>query len=328
MTHFSFSDTLLCCDWGSSSFRLQWVDRRDAALLGEYQSADGAAPTYRRWRTGGGQDRVDFYLDVLTGAARALSKKVGRDLSGVPLLISGMASSSIGLKELSYAELPFKLNGEDAVWEKLEAAEHFPPGIWLISGVRAEADVMRGEEVQIIGLSRQLNIENGLYIMPGTHSKHIRVENGSMVDFKTYMTGELFQTTREHTMLSASLSVDGDSLPDDDRFFHLGVSRALHGNYLNVLFSVRTNQLLEGYSPRENYYYHSGLHIGYELKSLLELKSDFPIYLCGGRAVVRFYRLAIEALGVASSLTVIPVETISKAAAGGMLSLYQNQMQE
>jgi len=59
--------------------------------------------------------------------------------AGLPVVISGMASSSIGWRELPYAPLPFSLTGCDAVWAEIQ------PAFYLVSGVASRDDMMRGE---------------------------------------------------------------------------------------------------------------------------------------------------------------------------------------
>src|SRR3546814_14199624 len=84
-----------------------------------------------------------------------------------------MASSSLGIEELPYATLPFSLSGNGAVTRKFEASADFPHEILLISGLRSEQDVMRGEETQLLGLAAQgmLPADNAICLFPGTHSK-------------------------------------------------------------------------------------------------------------------------------------------------------------
>ena len=112
-----------------------------------------------------------------------------------PILISGMASSSIGWRELPYACLPFPLDGSGARWQEIErVGEH---RVFVFSGLAAESDVLRGEETEVLGLAAGGALapfrEQALLVLPGTHSKHVRIEAGSITGFSTYMTGELFE---------------------------------------------------------------------------------------------------------------------------------------
>lgn len=148
------SNTILCCDWGSSSFRLSLVQVPDQVIVHSQRQAMGIAQTYREWQQTKKNSRLDHYFSVLRQAIDQLAMDSGRQLDHVPILISGMASSSIGIKELPYATLPFGLNGEHVITELFEPTDRFPYRVWLISGVRSEQDVMRGEEIQAIGLTQ------------------------------------------------------------------------------------------------------------------------------------------------------------------------------
>ena len=122
------------CDWGTSNFRLRLVE--GAQVCGEHRTDDGTAKLAAE-----GGDRA---LAFRTTLARGLEQlKAAPDL---PVVISGMVSSSIGWKELPYARLPFSLDGTSAVIERLD------PRTWLVSGLRSETEILRGEETEALGI--------------------------------------------------------------------------------------------------------------------------------------------------------------------------------
>ena len=47
--------------------------------------------------------------------------------------------------------------------------------------------------------------EEQVFIFPGTHSKHVTVKNGNVIDIKTYMTGEFFELLSVKSILSATI---------------------------------------------------------------------------------------------------------------------------
>ncbi len=59
---------------------------------------------------------------------------------------------------------------------------------------------MRGEETQLLGVTE--SDFTGLVCIPGTHSKWIKIEGGRVVEFSTYMTGELFSVIAQHSILA------------------------------------------------------------------------------------------------------------------------------
>jgi hypothetical protein len=56
---------------------------------------------------------------------------------------------------------------------------------------------MRGEETQLLGVT-ELDF-TGLVCIPGTHTKWIKIEAGEIIEFSTYMSGELFSAISQHT---------------------------------------------------------------------------------------------------------------------------------
>src|SRR6185312_11764655 len=125
-----------------------------------------------------------------------------RSLQGVPLVISGMATSSIGLREIPHRPMPFALDGSDLRVERVQfESGKFGPTL-LIPGVRTEEDMMRGEEVQVIGANARGEEGDATIILPGTHSKHVNVERGQAVTLKTFMSGEFFELLARHSILA------------------------------------------------------------------------------------------------------------------------------
>ena len=72
---------------------------------------------------------------------------------------------------------------------------------------------MRGEETQILGVLAASGRGDGLFVLPGTHSKWARVEAGRIVGFATFMTGEVFAALKDHSLLGRLMAPpDGSRL--------------------------------------------------------------------------------------------------------------------
>src|SRR5206468_10724151 len=97
--------------------------------------------------------RADVFERFLNGKVEALLAGGKAPEHNLPLVISGMASSSVGWRDLPYAKTPFPLDGS-GVWSQelnWSKPEWLGP-TYLISGVATAYDMMRGEETEIIGL--------------------------------------------------------------------------------------------------------------------------------------------------------------------------------
>lgn len=323
---------LLCCDWGTSFFRLQLMDMETYHCIHEIHSPIGVAGTFDKWREAGETEgRELFFRRLLREQIERLAAAVSADLINVPVVISGMASSSIGMAQVPYATLPFSVEGHQAGVRHFDAQPDFPHDMLLVSGVRSEDDVMRGEETQLIGLIALLDLSghhltDAVCIFPGTHSKHLRLKNRALVQFDTYMTGEIFDLMTKQSILKDSVAINrlSDFSSVTIRAFQEGVRQSVSSFFLKDLFKIRTNQLFDKLTKAENTFYLSGLLIGHELNHLIDTP-DQALVLCCGSNLLRFYELAVEALNLTDRTITIPTEVMERAASVGQIRLFAHQ---
>lgn len=292
-------NNFLSCDWGTTSFRLKLVERESFRILGAVSSNRGIASTYKAWNDNGADpgSRRNFYLDVIRQGIADLERRLDASLTGVPVVISGMASSSIGMMDLPYKELPFSVDGSDLLLNKVAAREDFPNDVTLISGVRTQDDVMRGEEIQLVGAFSDKHQSGAdlIYIFPGTHSKHVVVDQGRAVGFRTYMTGELFALLATNSILAGSVEAGGDfQLQSCRKSFEEGVVDGLEHNLLNRAFHVRAKSLLSEQGKELNYFFLSGLVLGTELKDLKGGPKD--VVIVASNDMLPYYEAALKLL--------------------------------
>ncbi len=321
-THF------LSCDWGTTAFRLRLVAAAGFEIVAESGSKQGIAAVHKEWGSSGKSEgkRTAFYQAIILEHISKVAAEHSALLKGAPLIISGMASSSIGMTELPYKKLPFRLDGSDLATRLLPATQSFPYPTLVISGVAAEDDVMRGEETQMVGGVQPLNgAEVQLMIHPGTHCKHILARGGEVVSFKTYMTGELFSLLSTQSILAASV-VKGGSFSMHRGHFESGLTDAAGRQLLHTLFRVRTGDLFKRRTREEAFYYLSGLLIGSEL-------SDFPgdfaghIILAGEETLVAQYRAALELLGIAARAASVSIQSAELITIAGQYKVYERHQQ-
>jgi 2-dehydro-3-deoxygalactonokinase len=279
------------CDWGTSNFRLRLVD--GAAVRREIKTDEGTA----RLAAAGG-DRPSAFNAVLDAGLRKLKAP-----AGLPVVISGMASSTIGWKELPYARVPFAFDGRNAVWAKIA------PRVYLISGLRTDTEILRGEETEAIGLvsllGRQMPFE-AVFVLPGTHSKHLDVNPGGVAGFRTFMTGELFDVLSRQSVLRHS--TDPEAAFDKAAFLE-GVEESTRRPVTGGLFRVRTRQVLDRKAAPSNTSFLSGLLIGTELGTLRG--SDVAVVLAAGKPLRASYVAAAEALGLGPRLHAVDSDGLS-----------------
>lgn len=288
----------LSCDWGTSHFRLKWVDH--GRVVTEFCDENGCKRLLQAASASSAESRAQVFENHLQLALKQVV--ASQPIKPIPLLISGMASSTIGWMELPYAAAPIRLDGSNLRTE-LVSWNHpsFVAGTYLISGVATDREIMRGEETEAIGLlSLVSNLPDELIlILPGTHSKHLHLSGGVLRSIRTYMTGELYAVLSQHSVLAAS--VDSNALFDPDGF-RSGLRAAKVEGFAASLFQTRTGQILKNRSPRQNASFLSGLLIGAELGDLS--RSEPPDIFLGGAARLReLYQKALSDLEVPVSQT-------------------------
>ncbi|HEV8286508.1 MAG TPA: 2-dehydro-3-deoxygalactonokinase [Chitinophagaceae bacterium] len=291
----------LSCDWGTSSFRLRVVETLPLTIIAEQKSEQGIIATYELWKQSGKpkENRMAFYLAVIRQHVKLLKNKTNIFLDELPLIISGMASSSIGIMELPYKEFPFSADGSDLTIDVIESIRDFPKVI-IISGGKTIDDAVRGEETQLAGCFQDDDGEQ-IFIFPGTHSKHIIVKQSKAIKVKTYMTGEFFELLSKKSILSDSVE-EGTGLQDAEnrKAFEKGVND-IHLNLLHSSFLVRTNHLFNKFTKKENYYYLSGLLIGTEIKELIN-QEYARITLVSSARLTPYYETAVNILNKDKSI--------------------------
>jgi 2-dehydro-3-deoxygalactonokinase len=188
----------------------------------------------------------------------------------LPVLMAGMVGSRQGWVEAPYADCPAGLpeiaSAMTTIDTRTMGAIGVAPGVRAVDRDGAP-DVMRGEETQILGALAATGRADGLFVLPGTHSKWVRVEAGRIASFATYMTGEVFAALKDHTILGRLM----EAAPQDDAAFPEGVGAAARlerpGDLLHAIFMTRTLGLFDRLRAGQLADYLSGLLIGAELAS-------------------------------------------------------------
>lgn len=271
-------------DWGTSSFRAFRLDAAGSVL--DARRADAGIRSI---------DDGDF--------ESAFEQLIGDWLDSapaVPVVLSGMIGSRQGWLEAPYLECPAAVADIAGAMLPLLLARgrtaYLAPGL-STRGAAGVPDVMRGEEVQILGAVDRLGVDEATVCLPGTHSKWARVEGGRVICFATHMTGEAFEALRRHTILGKTI----DHAAWDDTAFLSGVDRSGDsGGVLHHLFGVRASGLFGELEPTTAGAFLSGLVIGHELRAATGGHDGSTVYLIGEEGLTALYARALDRLGVAT----------------------------
>jgi 2-dehydro-3-deoxygalactonokinase len=320
---------ILCCDWGSTAFRIRVVEKRSVQIVDELADDGGVMAVYGEWeiqsRLQPGLTQTEFFLDRLNSYLKKLHAEAGQKMEKVPLVISGMASSGMGMKELPYCQASFRLDGSNAELRMLDDVTCVANKIILISGVQIRNEVMRGEESQLVGLMDEVPAmsaqEQCLFVLPGTHSKHIYVRGNRIEDLRTHVTGELFSLATSQGSVKTAVDVPKEEAGEKDwEPFLQGVDDTAAMPLLQCLFAVRTNFLLNRWNKRKNFDYLSGVLIGHDLRSIVRGYEGL-VYLCSGQKLARHYENAFLRLGWGPKLKIIEPAKLDRATVKGQLKI-------
>jgi 2-dehydro-3-deoxygalactonokinase len=281
-------------DWGTSRLRAFLLDG-DGAVRATRASDAGIVTL-----DGGGFDA-------------ALAPLLHDWPAGLTLLLCGMIGSRqgvveapyvacpAGLPDLARALVPVRIAGRDGM---------IVPGLSC-----APPDVLRGEETLIAGAG----LSDALACLPGSHAKWVRVAEGAVQGFRTYLTGELFAAVAQHTIVGRLMQPE-DPLDWQD-FFDQGVAAARGDRAAPtaLLFGARAAVLLGRLPARGLRPYVSGVLIGAELAA--EVPRGRVVLIGGGELVARYAR-AFTTAGIAHEFgppDAAPAGLFRIAAAAGLL---------
>ena len=259
-------------------------------------AVDWGTTNRRAWRLENGVVTAEFedgrgILSLAKSEFPAAVAEIRERLGDHPLLMAGMVGSNRGWVEAPYAPSPAGLA------EIVAALTWVEPGrTAIVPGLSSNdpPDVMRGEEVQILGaVASGLIPADAIVCPPGTHNKWVTLAKGRVTRFRTVMTGEMFSLLKSHSILSDLLA---DEMTVDAAFLD-GVARGLQGKALTAeLFSVRAGVLLGERRKEDATDFTSGLLIGTDVAAGLGEAADGELFVMGRPELTGLY---IAALGVA-----------------------------
>ena len=276
---------LIAIDWGTTSARAYRIDGAGAVF-----ATRSAALGIQAIR----DQRFVPALDTLLGDWRD---------DAAPRIACGMIGSRQGWIEAPYVACPVDLSGLGAVLTHTPAGE-----LAIVPGVRCRnaagiPDVMRGEETQLAGA---LTPDDGrlLAVLPGTHSKWAIVERGHLLEFATFMTGELYAVLMEHSILGRMADNGTGAAATDGLAFARGIARGVAGDGLaHSIFGARTLALADELAPAEVGEWLSGVLIGHEIAGARVWAQErnamvSPVRVIGDATIVTRYLRAFGEAGM------------------------------
>jgi 2-dehydro-3-deoxygalactonokinase len=264
-----WTEGFIAVDWGTTNRRAYRLDG-SGHCVEEFDDDKGA-------------------LAVSGSGFPAAIAEIRERLGDYPLLLAGMIGSNRGWQDAGYVSAPAGIDELVAALVWPGDREAIVPGVSYLKNDRA--DVMRGEEVQLLGgVAAGLIDPDGLVCHPGTHNKWVTMRGGKINGFRTVMTGELFSLLKEHSILSDLLQ--GEVEPND--VFKEAARYAIYNEALPAdLFSVRARVILGQARKEDAASYASGLLIGSDVRIGLSLPTGAQVTAVGRPDLTKLYAAAI-----------------------------------
>ncbi|MET0481928.1 MAG: 2-dehydro-3-deoxygalactonokinase [Aestuariivirgaceae bacterium] len=271
---------IISVDWGLSSLRCRLVDK-GGAIIASRQSDNGVRTIAHRNFPGALLAEIGGWIAAHPGTPVLLSGMIGSRLGWVE---APYVACPAGLAEIGQAVLPLDVAG-------LERA-FIVPGVKLSTPERA--DIMRGEECEVLGCLADPASRAALYVAPGTHSKWIAVDDDRILSFTTMMTGELFSLLSGSSSLAETVAATSG----DDASFLDGLNLARQasstGGVLPRLFTIRADGVLGRRSPPQLRSLLSGMLIGSELAHALSGHGASDLLIVGDDRLADHYQRALS----------------------------------
>lgn len=268
-------------DWGSSNFRA-WLISDDGSILSMVSTGHGALNL----------NHLEFEDILFETCSEWLQEN-----PAIPVLMAGMVGSKDGWVETSYQETPTNLAALKGalvpVKNRGNRTIFIVPGL-ACKNMYGRADVLRGEEVLVFGGLHLSGKSDALVCLPGTHSKWCHVNAGRLVEFTTFMTGELYDQISNMNSLKRFLT----DRSFDRASFENGLGESQSGSALSSqMFSIRASNLTATNSSSSGSSYLSGLLIGHELGALTEQTPPLQsVTLISDGSLAQYYQCALTFL--------------------------------
>jgi len=257
---------LIGIDWGASNFRA-WAFDEEGEVIGGISVPDGVLT-----HSGDAMDRLKFHINEWLG-----------EWPDVPMIACGGAGSSQGIHQTDYLPVPMMIS---------DLPKHLVHmhGLHIVPGLKQASppDILRGQETQLFALDETI----GAVCFPGTHTKHITVEHGRILDFSTEMTGEL----RALLLANGGLKVPEDvEQVFSESVFREWVELSLDTDDAASPFAVRAARMTGLLDPKYHTTALTGLLIGADVAAHYDPGDELTLVADG--PLLKSYRIALEALG-------------------------------
>ncbi|MHA6250760.1 2-dehydro-3-deoxygalactonokinase [Oceanobacillus sp. CAU 1775] len=221
--------------------------------------------------------------NVQSGLKRILARNQLDAVKVKYIIASGMITSNLGIHEVPHITGPAYIENfsKGSVVTKIQGFFDIPwiftPGLKNNTNIHEndiverinEFDIMRGEEVETIGLLDQFDVHGeGVVILPGSHTKFIFIsEDKALENCLSTLGGEMLFAIQSETILSDSLGKNLIKSLDKENL-EKGFQAAEKHGLTRSFYHIRLLQMFSDLNENEISNYFVGSVLYHDLKSL------------------------------------------------------------
>ena len=310
------SKCYLVIDCGTTNLRVKLLDENKNLV--DMVKAEGGV---RHTSIDGHNGRLRTMLKESIDAVLAKTGHSADDV--IRCVASGMITSGLGLLEIPHLPCPVSIEDMKNGMKEQVFPDIAPFPIAFIPGTRNFAgkvdmdnfggmDMMRGEEVEAVGLYSLLGCEGpALFVLPGTHNKFVSMgENGEILGCMTSISGELLDAITHHTIIADAVGhgfVDVDKYDSD--MAKAGAWECAQSGLGRAAFAGRILSTLGGKEKDKIQSYLLGAVMALDVDAMQSFVNDIEnidVYVAGKDPIQRCMCDVLEALGVEGAKPVDP----------------------
>ena len=324
------SKCYLVIDCGTTNLRVTLLDENKNKL--DVVKAEGGV---RHTSIDGHNGRLRTLLKESIDAVLAKCGYTADDVE--KCVASGMITSALGLLEIPHVPAPAGAAELRAKMQKKVFDDIAPFEIEFIPGMRNFAepvdlenfsgmDLMRGEEVEAIGLYKLLKPKGAaMFVLPGTHNKFVSMDkDGKMLGCMTSISGELLDAVTHHTIIAEAVGhsfVNADEY--DAEYAKAGARECAVSGLGRAAFAGRILATLGGKDKAKLQSYLLGAVLALDVQAMQSCVGDqqnVEAYIAGKAPLQQCFCDVMEALA-AGEAHQVPAEISGKMGLEGVLEI-------
>ena len=324
------SKCYLVVDCGTTNLRVTLLDENKNKL--DVVKAEGGV---RHTSIDGHNGRL---RTLLRESIEAVLGKNGYTMQDVEKCVaSGMITSALGLLEIPHVPAPAGAAELRAKMQKKVFEDIAPFEIEFIPGMRNFAgpvdlenfsgmDMMRGEEVEAVGLYKLLKPKGAaMFVLPGTHKKFVAMDkDGKMLGCMTSISGEMLDAITHHTIIAEAVGhsfVNADEY--DSEYAKAGARECAVSGLGRAAFAGRILATLGGKDKAKLQSYLLGAVLALDVQAMQSFVGDqenVEAYIAGKAPLQQCFCDVMEALA-AGEAHQVPAEISGKMGLEGVLEI-------